>query len=157
MIFNFYIFKPIFSDFLELTYSYLIFNGTKSLFSIPKFFPTRSLLKAAKNRLYKLKEDLKTSFQILYAKGIGFKVYYYLKDHSLYLNLGYNHLCRYRLSSYLMVKVRKQYMLLYSLETFINIIIPSYEIRALRIPDPYRGKGIRFRFQEIKFKPGKQR
>lgn len=153
----FYIFKPIYVDFLELTTNFLILIGAATEFLISKFFPTRSLLAAAKNTLYKIKENLKTSFQVLYAKGIGFKVYYYLNDHSLYLNVGYNHLCQYKLSDFLAVKVRKQYMLIYGLASLVSIIAPISEICGLRSPDPYRGKGIRLRFQEIKLKPGKQR
>jgi large subunit ribosomal protein L6 len=157
MTFNLYIFKPNFVDFLELSSTYVVINGESCVFSISKFFFTKSLVSAAKTALYKIKQNLKTSFQVLYAKGIGFKVYYYNKDHSLYLNLGYNHLCRYKLTKFMAVKVRKQYILLYSLNGLVDVISPSYEIRALRFPDPYRGKGIRFRSQEIKFKPGKQR
>ena len=102
-----------------------------------------------------MRDKLKTFFQILHVKGIGFKVYYYRKTTSLYLNLGYNHICKYCLERIGSVKVRKQYLLLFtplsSIMFFVN------EIKNLRKPDPYRGKGIRFRFQEITFKPGKQR
>jgi large subunit ribosomal protein L6 len=157
MINNFYIFKPIYVDFLELSENYLVLAGPETKIFIPKFFVNRSLLTSAKNLLQRIKKNLKTSFQILYTKGIGFKVYYYSKDHSLYINLGYNHLCQYRLSYFLITKVRKQYMLLYSSPSQISIISPISEICGLRTPDPYLGKGIRVPFKDIKLKPGKQR
>ena len=97
----------------------------------------------------------KVFFQILHVKGIGFKVYYYWNTKSLYFNLGYNHICKYCLENIAEVKVRKQYLLLFT--KIISLIFYVNEIKNLRFPDPYRGKGIRFRFQEMKFKPGKQR
>jgi len=150
-----YIFRPSFVDYLELTSSYLVISGLSTSFFIPKFVQFKSQVAFFRKKLQNLRDKLKTFFQILHVKGIGFKVYYYRKTTSLYLNLGYNHICKYCLESVGSVKVRKQYLLLFtplsSIMFFVN------EIKNLRKPDPYRGKGIRFRFQEIKFKPGKQR
>lgn len=150
-----YIFKPIFVDYLEIPSHYLVVDGLGDCFFIPKFVTSRSDISSIKKKLKKLSDKLKTFFQILHVKGIGFKVYYYFKTHSLYFNLGYNHICKYNLSGVSDVKVRKQYLLLFA--QTVSLIFFINEIRNLRYPDPYRGKGIRFRFQEIKFKPGKQR
>lgn len=154
---NSYIAKPLFVDYLETSYGYFIVLGQGVTFFAPKFFTSRSYLKATWNSLSKLKEFFKTSFMVLYAKGIGFKLYYYRDDHSVYLNLGYNHLCRYILNFFTSVKVRKQYLLLYGLSRLISVNFFKYEISYLRAPDPYRGKGIRGRFDRFKIKPGKQR
>jgi ribosomal protein L6P/L9E len=154
--FTFYFLKPNFVDYLESTKSYFIIKGVEVLFNFPKFVTSRSALTYFKNKIRKIKESLKSSFQILYAKGIGFKVYYYHKNHSLYLSLGYNHLCCYVLSPLMFVKVRKQYMLIYSKLNF-DIMFPIREIRSLRLPDAYRGKGIRFRGEDLELKKGKQR
>lgn len=150
-----YIFRPIFVEYLETCAYYLIVDGLGSGFSVSKFVTSRSRISAISKKLSDLNNKLKIFFQILHVKGIGFKVYYYRVTHSLYFNLGYNHVCKYLLNLTISVKVRKQYLLL-----FVKLFSPMYfinEIRNLRFPDPYRGKGIRFRFQEIKFKPGKQR
>lgn len=95
-------------------------------------------------------------YTILHVKGIGFKVFYFAKRHSLYFSLGYNHLVRYGLSPEVSVKVRKQYLLFFSRNKAL-LGTSIYQIQHLRFPDPYRGKGIRFRFQIMAFKPGKQR
>ncbi len=95
-------------------------------------------------------------FSILHVKGIGFKVFYSTFRHSLYFNLGYNHITKYRLPPSVSVRSLKGYLMFYS---FDNHSLGSvvYGVRHLRYPDPYRGKGVRFRFQLIRFKPGKQR
>jgi large subunit ribosomal protein L6 len=95
-------------------------------------------------------------YSILHVKGIGFKVFYFAKRHSLYFSLGYNHIVKYNLSREVSVKVRKQYLLFFSHNKAL-LGTSIYQIQHLRFPDPYRGKGIRFRFQIIAFKPGKQR
>jgi ribosomal protein L6P/L9E len=150
-----YSFKPIFVDFLELSHNYIIIDGLGDNFFVPKFVVNKSHFSTIRRRLRNLSDKLKTYFQILHVKGIGFKVYYYWKTKSLYFNLGYNHICKYCLEYIAEVKVRKQYLILFT--KIISLIFYVNEIKNLRFPDPYRGKGIRFRFQEIKFKPGKQR
>lgn len=96
------------------------------------------------------------NYCVLHVKGIGFKVFYFSRYHSLYFLLGYNHLVKFRLPDTIFAKVRKQYVLLFS-DSKVDLGRVTYSIRHLRFPDPYRGKGIRYRFQLIKFKPGKQR
>ena len=153
---NSYFIKPIFVDYLESSKSYFLVRGMNIIFSFPKFVTSRSTVSYFGNKIRRIKESLRSSFQVLYAKGIGFKVYYYKHDHSLYLVLGYNHLCCYCLSNKIFVKVRKQYMLIYSKLDF-DIMFSAREIEGLRLPDPYRGKGIRARGEELELKKGKQR
>jgi ribosomal protein L6P/L9E len=148
--------KPLFVDYLELASKFIIVKGKEILFSIPKFVTSRSAVSYFIGKIHRINQALRSSFQILHAKGIGFKAYYYKHDHSLYLALGYNHLCRYALSHKTFVKVRKQYMLIYSKLNF-NIMSPSKEIKALRLPDPYRAKGVQVRGEEFELKKGKQR
>lgn len=95
-------------------------------------------------------------YSVLHVKGIGFKVFYFSRLHTLYFSLGYNHIVKYKLSKNIFVKVRKQYLLFFSCDK-CSLGNSIYQIRHLRFPDPYRGKGIRFRFQIMNFKPGKQR
>lgn len=95
-------------------------------------------------------------FAILHVKGIGFKVYHYKAINSLYFILGYNHVTKFSLPEGCLARVRKQYVLLYCSDkrTLASV---SYLLQHLRFPDPYRGKGIRYRYQIMNFKPGKQR
>lgn len=95
-------------------------------------------------------------YAVLHVKGIGFKVFYFSKRHSLYFILGYNHIVKFRLPPSIFARVRKQYLLFFSFDKEL-LGKTIYQVQHLRYPDPYRGKGIRFRFQVMNFKPGKQR
>lgn len=148
--------KPFYTSF-EIFFDFYFFtNGYESIF-IPSFVTSKSIFKSWVRRLSNMFAPLtELSYRVLHVKGIGFKVYSYFIGHSLYFLLGYNHVCKYRLPNSIFAKVRKNYLLMYSVfDTTIGASI--HQIQHLRYPDPYRGKGIRFRFQIIKFKPGKQR
>lgn len=121
-----------------------------------KFFSDRSNLGAFIAHYKNLTFSLAGFFSVLHVKGIGFKVFYFRHKHALYFILGYNHITKFFLPSSIYVKVRKQYILLFSNDKSVLGQTTSFIMR-LRYPDPYRGKGIRYRFQIIKFKPGKQR
>lgn len=144
------------SSFERVSSFYFFTNGDSSVF-VPTFITSRSDFKFFIRQLQVLfKPSINFFYQILHVKGIGFKVYMYIKAHALYFLLGYNHICKYRLPASIFTKVRKHNLLIYApVNTNLNSII--HQIRHLRYPDPYRGKGIRYRFQIIKFKPGKQR
>jgi len=95
-------------------------------------------------------------FCVLHAKGIGFRVYLSALRRALYFFLGYNHITKYSLPQLVCAKPLKGYIFIHTarLDLFGTAI---FQIRNLRFPDPYRGKGVRYRYQVIKFKPGKQR
>ncbi len=95
-------------------------------------------------------------FRYVELKGVGFKVLYSPTTHSLFFFLGYNHIVSFYLPISVQVKVRKQYILLFSYDNSTLSYICS-QIKSLRFPDPYRGKGVLFRDEVLKFKPGKQR
>jgi len=120
------------------------------------FFFSQKLLGSAVSCYRQALESHFGFYTILHVKGIGFKVFYFARLHSLYFSLGYNHVVKYKLPREVVVKVRKQYLLFFSCNKY-SLGNSIYQIQHLRFPDPYRGKGIRFRFQVIVFKPGKQR
>lgn len=95
-------------------------------------------------------------FRYIELKGVGFRVLYSPYTHSLFFFLGYNHVISYYLPISVQIKVRKQYILLFSYDKSVLSYICS-QIKSLRFPDPYRGKGVLFRDEVLKFKPGKQR
>lgn len=152
-----YIPKYPFVETFSFSLGYYIVVGFFKAFFIPNFITSRSQAKFIWNSLSKIKDFLSSTFQIMNIKGIGYKVYYYITDHSVYFNIGYNHFCRYFLGESLFAKVRKQHLLLYSLPFYTNLNINANEIFHLRYPDPYRGKGIRPRNFVFLPKPGKQR
>jgi hypothetical protein len=92
----------------------------------------------------------------LLLKGIGFKGIYDPLKRFFHIELGFNNVCSIFVPFNVFIKTRKNRVILYStslntLNRFISVI------RSARYPDPYRGKGIRYHNQYIKFKIGKQR
>lgn len=161
---SFYAFKsPVSSVNYDAT-GFSFTNGEKIIFSpfssayFSNFFSvSRSYINTYTTLLNRIQQGLISGyFSVLHVKGIGFKVFYSIARHSLYFSLGYNHFTKYKLSSDVKVRSLKGYLMLYS-DSKSHLGSAVYEIRHLRYPDPYRGKGIRFRFQLMKFKPGKQR
>jgi len=152
-----YILKPIFAEIFVTNFGYFLIAGHYFTFFLPFFFISRSAIILAWKALSKLRKITNFDFAILNLKGIGYKAYYFIKDHSIYLSVGYNHMCRYILSSSSFSKVRKHHMVVYSLPLVISIKFASYEIQYIRFPDPYRGKGIVLENQSLSLKPGKQR
>lgn len=95
-------------------------------------------------------------FRYMELKGVGFRVLYSPSMHCLFFFLGYNHVTSFYLPISVQIKVRKQYILFFSYDKSVLSYVCS-QVKYLRFPDPYRGKGILFRDEILKFKPGKQR
>lgn len=95
-------------------------------------------------------------FRYIELKGVGFRVLYSSMLNTLYFFLGYNHVTAFKVPLGVNIKVRKQYVLLFSYD---KVLLSStcYMIKSLRFPDPYRGKGVLYKDEILKFKPGKQR
>ena len=87
-------------------------------------------------------------------EGIGFRAQ--LEGRDLVLNLGFSHPIRYSLPGGIDVKVDKQVRLLVSGPDRQRVGQVSAEIRGLRPPDVYKGKGIRYAGEKIKKKVGKK-
>lgn len=106
----------------------------------------RSLLK---NAVYGLTNGFEKRLEMV---GIGYRAA--LEGETLVLQVGFTHSVRLEIDPELKVKVEK------------NVIIVSghdkqkvgqfcAEIRAIRPPEPYRGKGIRYQGEVIRMKQGK--
>jgi ribosomal protein L6P/L9E len=138
--------------------SYVFFPFSSTYISeSPNFFISKSHLNSYLVLLQSAYLGIHSGFfKVLHVKGIGFKSFYSFTKNALYFNLGYNHLTKYKLPSQMHVRLLKGYLILFSYNKQL-LFQTLHEIQRLRYPDPYRGKGIRYRFQIIKFKPGKQR
>jgi large subunit ribosomal protein L6 len=87
-------------------------------------------------------------------QGIGYRAQ--LQGQKLLLTLGYSHPVEFALPEGITAQVDKR-------QTSITIHgidkqkvgQVAAELRALRPPDPYKGKGIRYKGEHVKLKPGK--
>ncbi len=94
--------------------------------------------------------------------GIGYKVD--AKPKSVTLTLGYSHPIEFPIPEGIAVKVEKQQR---TIQNYVATLIISgadkqlvgqvaADIRALRRPDPYKGKGIRYTYEVVRLKVGKK-
>jgi large subunit ribosomal protein L6 len=94
--------------------------------------------------------------------GIGYKVE--AKPKAVTLTLGYSHPIEFPIPSGISIKVEKQTR---TIQNYVATLIISgadkqlvgqvaADIRALRRPDPYKGKGVRYVSEYVKLKVGKK-
>jgi len=90
-------------------------------------------------------------------EGVGFKFHRFLDNSSLLgLNLGHSHSIYWKMPDNLFFRCQKYNLLLFSVnKQLLNSI--AFNIRQLRSPDAYKGKGLKFGDEILKFKPGKIR
>jgi len=86
-------------------------------------------------------------------RGIGLKAFKF--NNWLGLELGYSHLIFLKIPSHINIKIRKiRLQLLGTNRQSVEQL--ATEIRNLRLPDAYRGKGVRFAKQVVTLKIGKK-
>lgn len=85
--------------------------------------------------------------------GIGYKAN--LEGDTLVLEVGFSHPVRKKIPQGLKVSVEKNII---TIEGIDKQLVGEFaaQIRKVRPPDPYKGKGIRYFQEKIKLKPGKK-
>lgn len=90
----------------------------------------------------------------LVLRGVGYRSW--VIDNGLYLDLGNNHLLVYKIPSSVVVRSKKGRIMVFGCDRK-EVGRVAADIRGLRVPDPYKGKGILYHGEEIRLKQGKQR
>ena len=85
--------------------------------------------------------------------GVGYRAE--LKEQSIHLLLGFSHPIVYQLPEAVTAKVEKQTLLTFSSTDKQILGEVCAQIRALRPPEPYKGKGIRYSDEHVRRKAGK--
>lgn len=93
-------------------------------------------------------------FVELYLYGIGYRAW--IISNKLYLQLGYNNIICYVIRENFIIKARKNKIVMFNYEKQ-QLNEQAKLLYLCKVPDVYRGKGVRFKDQVIKFKAGKQR
>lgn len=91
----------------------------------------------------------------LEVKGVGFRAA--MQGQLLSLNLGFSHEIRVAIPQGIEVKVDKQTIVTISGIDKQLVGQVASEIRALRKPEPYKGKGVRFSDEYVPMKEGKKK
>lgn len=93
--------------------------------------------------------------------GVGYKAE--VKGKTLFLALGYSHPIEFPIPSGIEIKVDRvnktipQYQTTIAISGFDRQLVGQLaaDLRALRRPDAYKGKGVRYSDEKLKLKPGK--
>lgn len=91
--------------------------------------------------------------QVLIVEGIGYK--FQVDNNSLILNMGYSHPIELNIPSNLSVKLESSTKISISGIDKHKVGLFASEIRKIRPPEPYKGKGIRYEKEVILRKAGK--
>lgn len=90
----------------------------------------------------------------LILEGVGYRVM--KEDNNLVMSLGFSHPLRYQIPAGINVAVEKNSILKIKGCDKILVGQVAAEIRALKKPEPYKGKGFRYINEVIKLKAGKK-
>lgn len=89
----------------------------------------------------------------LEVNGIGFRAD--VRGKTLVLNLGYSHNIEYAIPDGIDIKVEKATRVVVSGIDRQKVGQVAAEIRAFRVPDHYKGKGVRYEGEQVRIKAGK--
>ena len=90
--------------------------------------------------------------EVLEVHGLGYRVA--LKGKTLELNLGLSHPVLYPVPDDVKIEVKGNEIHIHGIDKQ-RVGQVAAQIRAFRKPDPYKGKGIRYKDEVLKLKPGK--
>lgn len=93
--------------------------------------------------------------KVLDVKGVGYRLA--VTGRFLSLTLGFSHEVRYAIPEGIEMSVDKQTILTISGVSKQLVGQVASEIRALRKPEPYKGKGIRYQGEYVPMKEGKKK
>ena len=86
-------------------------------------------------------------------RGVGFKVN--LTDGGLTLELGFSHKIEFKKPEGIEFDVKKNIIIISGIDKQL-VGQTAAEIRGLKRPEPYKGKGIRYVGEQVRIKPGKR-
>lgn len=114
----------------------------------------RSLHGLTRSLLNNLITGVHTGFErVLEINGVGFRAE--VKGKELHLNLGYSHPVVYPLPEGVTAEVEKQTKVILRGPDKHILGLTAADIRKLRRPEPYKGKGIKYAEETIRRKQGK--
>jgi len=91
--------------------------------------------------------------KVLEVNGVGFRAD--VRGKTLVLNLGYSHNIEYPIPDGIDIKVEKSTRVVVSGIDKQKVGQVAAEIRGFRVPDHYKGKGVRYEGEHVRIKAGK--
>lgn len=115
--------------------------------------PTRALWGLSRSLINNMVQGVSRGFsKVLEINGVGYRAE--LKGKELHLALGYSHPVVYALPEGIKASVERNLVTISGIDKEL-VGQTAAIIRAFRPPEPYKGKGIKYRDEEIRRKVGK--
>ena len=116
----------------------------------------RSMWGTTRSNIQNLVDGVTEGFtKDLELRGVGYRVAH--KGQLLILSLGYSHDIYYMLPASIEAKTEKQTLISLHGANKQTVGQVAAEIRALRKPEPYKGKGVRYKGEYVRTKEGKKK
>lgn len=135
-----------------------LIRGDETYKSSRFFFYDKSMFKTFLSNFYFFFSGFNNGFYAeLITIGVGYRFERLYRDSNvLTMNLGYSHLIYYTIPAHISFRIAKNYLLIFGTD-YPELMDLATRIRSYRIPDSYKGKGIRYLGEVIPLKVGKQR
>jgi large subunit ribosomal protein L6 len=116
----------------------------------------RAMWGTTRSNIANLVEGVSEGFtKVLEINGVGYRAA--VQNNILNIALGYSHDIKYMLPEGVTITVEKQTVLTITGHDKQKVGQVASEIRALRKPEPYKGKGVRYQGEYIRMKEGKKK
>jgi large subunit ribosomal protein L6 len=117
---------------------------------------SRSMWGTTRNRINNMVNGVSTGFsRQLEIRGVGYRAA--INGKMLTMSLGFSHEIKFIVPSGIDLKVEKQTQIDISGIDIEKVSRVAAEIRSLRKPEPYKGKGIRYSDEYVRSKEGKKK
>jgi len=131
-------------------------DGEVSVTPVDKSKPARSQWGLSRTRIANLVDGVVNEFtKELELVGVGYRAA--MKGNSLSLALGFSHDVNYSMPDGIKITVPKQTSIIISGIDKQKVGQTAAEIRAFRPPEPYKGKGVKYKDEYIFRKEGKKK
>ena len=116
----------------------------------------RMMWGTARNNIHNMVRGVTEGFkQTLEIEGVGFRAAMQGKD--LVLQLGFSHEIKYHIPEGIAIKAEKPTLITITGHDRQKVGQVAAEIRGLKKPEPYKGKGIKYAGEQIRRKEGKKK
>jgi large subunit ribosomal protein L6 len=130
--------------------------------SIPSVIGSKKIKKSQGTTVAAIKQQLIEMSYTLFTKltlvGVGYRVFPYDKiSNQVYFKLGYSHLVYFNIPNDLTVFCHKSTkMFLYGNSSYNTLTQTASQVRACKVPEVYKGKGILYDQEKVVLKKGKK-
>ncbi|MDD3288368.1 MAG: 50S ribosomal protein L6 [Alphaproteobacteria bacterium] len=133
-----------------------IVDGKVAVTPVVESQRARMMWGTARNNINNMVKGVTEGFkQVLEIEGVGFRAAVQGKE--LVLQIGFSHEVRYAFPEGITIKAEKPTVILVSGFDRQKVGQVAAEIRALKKPEPYKGKGIKYQGERVRRKEGKKK